>query len=88
MKIALVPLCCIHFARFNILSLFFSETHYKPAKRKYRAIFYYLIEKHMQNSGTFEGRKINPKKSLSLRSVLCHKKVVVIKGQSYGGVPL
>ena len=25
-------------------------------------MLYYLIEKHMQNSGTFEGKKISPEK--------------------------
>ena len=46
---ALVQLCCIHCARFDILSWFFSETKYKPGKKtKYRGMLYYLIEKHMQ----------------------------------------
>ena len=45
---ALVPICCVHCAPFDILSSFFSETKCKPAKKKYRTLFYFLIEKHMQ----------------------------------------
>ena len=30
---ALVPLCCVHCAHFDILSLFFSKTKGKPAKK-------------------------------------------------------
>ena len=59
----LVPLCCIHRAHFDILSLFLSETKCKPAKN-YRRMFYYSIEKHMQKFRHF-WRKIK-----SLRSIL------------------
>ena len=59
----LVPLCYIHCAHFDILSLFLSETECKPSKN-YRRILYYLIEKHMQKSRHFWS------KIKSLRSVL------------------
>ena len=49
---ALVQLCCIHCARFDILSSFFSETKCKPAK-KGGTFNYYFIEKHMQKFGYF-----------------------------------
>ena len=45
---ALVQLCCIHCARFDILSWFFSETKYKLTKKNTGGMFYYFIEKHMQ----------------------------------------
>ena len=45
---ALVQLCCVHCARFDILSSFFSETKCKPAKKNTGGMFYDFIEKHMQ----------------------------------------
>ena len=45
-KNPLVLPCCVHCARFDILSSFFSETKCEPTK-KYREIIYYLIEKHI-----------------------------------------
>jgi len=59
---ALVRLCCVHCACFDVLSSFFSGTKCKPAQ-KY----------NWKNSGTFEGKKIYPKKSLYLIRPTCTK---------------
>ena len=60
----LVLLCCIHCARFNILSLFSQKQSANQAK-KYRGLFYYLIEKHMKKfTGNFEGKKFTRKSHL------------------------
>ena len=57
---ALVQLCCVHCARFYILSSFFSETKCKPAIKIQGECFtmYYFIKKHMQKFRYFR-RKIN-----------------------------
>ena len=51
---ALVQLCCVHCARFDILSSLFSETKCKPAKKIQGECF--------TTSGTFEGKQILPEK--------------------------
>lgn len=55
-----------------IFCLRFSQKQGANQPKKYRGMFYYLIKKHRhaQNSGTFEGKKIHPRKSL--KSVLHH----------------
>ena len=55
---AVVQLCCVHCARFDILSLFFSETKCKPAKKNTGGMFYYFDEKHMQKF-RYSWRKTN-----------------------------
>ena len=47
---ALVQLCCVYCARFDILSSFFSDTKciYQPKKYRGNVFNYYFIEKHMQ----------------------------------------
>ena len=62
---ALVQLCCVHCARFNILSLFFSETKCKPAK-KIQGIVLLLHQKaHAKLQVLLEENKFYPKKSLA-----------------------
>ena len=64
---ALVPLCCVHCAHFDILPSF-SHKQRANQPKKYRGIFCYLIQKRMQKFRHFWRKKIHPKKSL--KSVL------------------
>ena len=59
---ALVQLCCIHCARFDILSWFFSETKRKPAKKIQGECFTTSSKSTCKNSGSFEGKQILPEK--------------------------
>ena len=61
---AIVQLCCIHCARFDILSSFFSETKCKPAKKIQGKCFTCTnsSKSTCKNSGTFEGKQILPEK--------------------------
>ena len=59
---ALVQLCCVHCARFDILSWFFSETKCKPAKKIQGECFTTSSKSKCKNSGTFEGKQILPEK--------------------------
>ena len=61
---ALGQLCCIHCALFDILSSVFSETKCKPAKKIQGECFTTSSKSTCKNSGTFEGKKFYPKKSL------------------------
>ena len=58
---ALVPLCCVHCAHFDILSSFFSEKSVNQPK-KYRGMFYYLIKKNMEKFRHFWRKKNSPNK--------------------------
>ena len=61
---ALVQLSCVHCARFDILSSFFSETKCKPAK-KYRGNVLLLHQKaHAKIQVLLKENKFYPKKSL------------------------
>ena len=53
---ALVQLCCVHCARFDILSSFFSETKCNQPKKILGECFTTLSKSTCQNSGTFEGK--------------------------------
>ena len=59
---ALVQLCCVHCARFDILSSFFSETKCEPAKKIQGECFTTSSKSTCKNSGTFEGKQILPEK--------------------------
>ena len=59
---ALVQLCCVHFTGFDILSLFFSETKCKPAKKIQGECFTTSSKSTCKNSGSFEGKQILPEK--------------------------
>ena len=59
---AIVQLCCIHCARFDILSSFFSETKCKPAKKIQVECFTTSSKSTCKNSGIFEGKQILPEK--------------------------
>ena len=59
---ALVQLCCVHCARFDILSSFFSKTKCKPAKKIHGECFTTSSKSTSKHSGTFEGKQILPKK--------------------------
>ena len=66
---ALVQLCCVHCARFDILSLFFSETKCKPAKKTKKIqgeCFTTSSKSTCKNLGTFEGKQILPEKVTSV----------------------
>ena len=75
----LVPLCCIHCGRFNILSSFSPETKRKllVAKKqliyKYRGMFTTSLKSKSKNSGTLEGKKIHLEKSLTAVGQSCTK---------------
>ena len=59
---ALVQLCCIHYACFDILSLFFSETKCKSAKKIQEECFTNSLKSTCRNLGTFEGKQSLPEK--------------------------
>ena len=62
---ALLQLCCVHCARFDILSSVFSETKCKPAKKIQGKCFSTSSKCTCKNSDTFEGKQILPEKSLT-----------------------
>ena len=57
----LVLLCCVHCAHFNILSSF-SQKQSTNQPKKYRGMFYYTIEKHMQKFRHFWRENNSPDK--------------------------
>ena len=59
---SLVPPRCVHCARFDILSSFFSETKCKTAKKNTGECFTTKLKSTCKNSGTFEEKKISPEK--------------------------
>ena len=81
---------------FNILTSFFSEAKCKPCqpKKKYKGMFYYSLEKHMQKFRHFWREKILPEKvtyarlapshsikeTLKLNSKKCKWWIFVVKG--------
>ena len=76
---ALVPLCCVHCAHFNMLSLFFSETKCKPAKKNTGECFtinFIIIEKHMQKFRHFWTKKNLPDKVTYVHLAPSHSIVI------------
>ena len=59
---ALVQLCCVHCACFDILSSFFSEAKCKQAKNIQGECFTTSSKSSCENSGTFVGKQILPEK--------------------------
>ena len=62
---ALVPLCCVHCARFDILTSFFSEAKCKPAKKIHGNSLLFNWKAHAKIQALLKENKIYPKKSLA-----------------------
>ena len=64
---ALVQFCCVHCARFDILSSFFSETKCKPAKKYRGNVLHVLIHQkaHAKIQVLLKENIFYPKKSLT-----------------------
>ena len=75
---ALVQLCCVHCARFDILSSFFSETKCKPAKKIQGECFTTSSKSTLKNSGTFEGKQILPEKVTYIPLAPSHSIIVSV----------